>query len=82
MSLSAADRAKCAAAARAAGLVEDGMRLGLGTGSTAAWFVRLVAATVRREGLSVTAVATSSARGWPRPRGWRWSISTGRVRST
>jgi ribose 5-phosphate isomerase A len=61
MSLSAADRAKCAAAARAVGLVEDGMRLGLGTGSTAAWFVRLVAARVRREGLSVTAVATSSA---------------------
>ncbi len=61
MSLSAADRAKCAAAARAVGLVEDGMRLGLGTGSTAAWFVRLVAARVRREGLNLTAVATSSA---------------------
>jgi ribose 5-phosphate isomerase A len=51
-------------------MVEDGMRLGLGTGSTAAWFVRLVAAKVRRDGLDVTAVATSAPRrGWPRPRG-------------
>ena len=33
------DNLKRAAAERAAGLVTDGMRLGLGTGSTAAHFV-------------------------------------------
>jgi ribose 5-phosphate isomerase A len=42
-------------------MVEDGMTLGLGTGSTAAWFVRLLAERVAAEGLNVTGVATSSA---------------------
>lgn len=56
-----ADRAKRAAAMRALDLVEDGMRLGLGTGSTAAFLVRGLGARVRGEGLRVTAVATSSA---------------------
>jgi len=51
---------KRAAAARAVELVRPGMRLGLGTGSTAAHFVKLVAERVRT-GLSVTAVATSEA---------------------
>lgn len=42
MSLDPVDNAKRAAAARAVDLVEDGMTLGLGTGSTAGWFVRLL----------------------------------------
>ena len=37
MNLTPIDRAKFAAARRAVDLVEDGMKLGLGTGSTAAW---------------------------------------------
>mgnify|MGYP006280628775 FL=1 len=58
--LSPADRAKRAAAARAVALVEDGMRLGLGTGSTAAWMVRLLADRVRAEGLRIACVPTST----------------------
>ena len=50
-SLTPSDEAKRAAAARALEMVEDGMMLGLGTGSTAGWFVRLLADRMRREGL-------------------------------
>lgn len=39
--------------------VEDGMRLGIGTGSTAEEFVRLLAARIGEEGLTVTGVPTS-----------------------
>lgn len=56
--LSPADRAKRAAAAAALDWVEDGMKLGLGTGSTAAWMVRLLAERVA-EGLNVVGVPTS-----------------------
>lgn len=55
-----ADKLKRAAAERAAGLVEDGMRLGLGTGSTAAHFVALLGERVRA-GLRVSGVPTSEA---------------------
>ncbi len=51
---------KRAAAARAVSLVESGMRLGLGTGSTARHFVELLAERVRA-GLKVLAVPTSEA---------------------
>jgi ribose 5-phosphate isomerase A len=52
------DSQKRAAAAAALDAVEDGMVLGLGTGSTAAVFVDLLGARVR-EGLRVTGVPTS-----------------------
>lgn len=58
--LSPIDKAKFVAARRSVALVEDGMRLGLGTGSTAAWMVRCLAERVREEGLRVTGVPTSS----------------------
>jgi len=58
--LSPIDRAKYAAARRAVDLVEDGMRLGLGTGSTAAWMVRLLGEAVRGEGLRIQGVPTST----------------------
>lgn len=48
------------AAARAVALVEDGMRLGLGTGSTARHFVDLLGERVR-DGLRVVCVPTSEA---------------------
>ncbi|HVL73646.1 MAG TPA: ribose-5-phosphate isomerase RpiA, partial [Beijerinckiaceae bacterium] len=48
------------AAARAVEIVRDGMRLGLGTGSTAAHFVALLGARVRA-GLRVVGVPTSEA---------------------
>lgn len=50
---------KRAAAARALAYVEPGMRVGLGTGSTAAHFVDLLAERVR-SGLRVVAVPTSA----------------------
>lgn len=55
-----ADRAKQACAERALEFVEDGMRLGLGTGSTAAILVRLLAEKARLEKMDLTCVPTSS----------------------
>lgn len=55
-----ADEWKQQAAERALTLVEDGMTLGLGTGSTAARFVDLVGGKVK-EGLKVRCVPTSEA---------------------
>src|SRR6187455_2662945 len=54
------DAYKRAAAARAVEFVRPGMRLGLGTGSTAKHFVELVGERVRA-GLDVVAVPTSDA---------------------
>src|ERR1700730_15986651 len=54
------DDLKRAAAARAVEFVRPGMRLGLGTGSTARHFVALLAERVR-DGLAVVAVPTSEA---------------------
>ncbi len=53
-----ADQLKIAAAAAAFEYVEDGMKLGIGTGSTADEFVRLLAKKIA-DGLSVTGVPTS-----------------------
>jgi ribose 5-phosphate isomerase A len=64
MPLAPVDIAKRAAAARALEMVEDGMTLGLGTGSTAGWFVRLLSERIRSPGLDVVGVATSSATIW------------------
>jgi len=57
-----ADAKKRAAAARALEFVRPGMRLGLGTGSTAKPFVELLAERVRA-GLDVIAVPTSEVTG-------------------
>jgi ribose 5-phosphate isomerase A len=59
-SVNDADSHKHAAALRALDLVQPGMRLGLGTGSTAAHFLALLAARVQH-GLAITAVPTSEA---------------------
>lgn len=58
--LSPIDKAKFAAAKQAAALVETGMRVGLGTGSTAAWLVRCLGEMVREEGLRFRGVPTSA----------------------
>ena len=55
-----ADAQKRAAAARAVEFVRPGMRLGLGTGSTARHFVELLGERVRN-GLDIVAVPTSDA---------------------
>jgi ribose 5-phosphate isomerase A len=52
---------KRAAGEAAAELVESGMIVGMGTGSTAAWFVRALGRRVAEERLDVRAVATSKA---------------------
>jgi ribose 5-phosphate isomerase A len=54
------EAAKRSAGDAAALLVEEGMTLGLGTGTTARWFIEAVGARVA-SGLHVTAVATSLA---------------------
>lgn len=58
--LSPIDKAKFVAAKKAAEYVEDGMRVGLGTGSTAAWLVRCLGEMVRDEGLRIQGVPTST----------------------
>ncbi|MCL3882382.1 ribose-5-phosphate isomerase RpiA [Marivita sp. GX14005] len=58
--LSPIDKAKFVAARRAADLVENDMRVGLGTGSTAAWLVRHLGERVQSEGLRIQGVPTSS----------------------
>jgi ribose 5-phosphate isomerase A len=55
------DGYKTQAAARALTLVEAGMTLGLGTGSTANAFITLLAARIARENLRLRCVATSEA---------------------
>jgi ribose 5-phosphate isomerase A len=49
--LSPIDKAKFVAAKRAAEYVEQGMRVGLGPGSTSAWLVRCLGEAMREEGL-------------------------------
>lgn len=58
--LSPIDKAKFVAAKKAVEYVEDGMRVGLGTGSTAAWMVRCLGEMVRGDGLRIKGVPTST----------------------
>ncbi|MEM0946051.1 MAG: ribose-5-phosphate isomerase RpiA [Pseudomonadota bacterium] len=58
--LSPIDTAKFVAAKRACAYVESGMRVGLGTGSTAAWMVRCLGEMVHQDGLDVIGVPTST----------------------
>jgi ribose 5-phosphate isomerase A len=55
------DKAKYASAKYSLNFIEDGMRIGLGTGSTAAWFVVLLADFIRKNGINVTTVSTSNS---------------------
>ena len=58
--LSPIDKAKFVAAKRAVDFVESGMKVGLGTGSTAAWMVRCLGERVREEGMKIVGVPTST----------------------
>ena len=58
--LSPLDKAKFVAAKQACEYVESGMKVGLGTGSTAAWVVQCLGEMVRDEGLSIKGVPTSN----------------------
>lgn len=59
--LSPSDAAKDAAARAGVALVEDGMRLGLGTGSTAVFMVHRLAERIRNDGLRLRCAATSKS---------------------
>lgn len=58
--LSPIEKAKFIAAKQATEYVKSGMKVGLGTGSTASWLVRCLGEMVRDEGLQIKAVPTSS----------------------
>jgi ribose 5-phosphate isomerase A len=58
--MSTATSAKQAAGVAAAALVENGMHLGLGTGSTVAFFLGALADRIRLENIEVMGVATST----------------------
>ncbi len=53
------DRAKVASAYHAMSFIESGMSVGLGTGSTAAWLVKLLGARKHIEGLDIQCTSTS-----------------------
>ena len=55
------DEAKLLAAQRAVHLIEDGMNVGLGTGTTATLFIRELGKRVAAENLHIRCVATSNA---------------------
>jgi ribose 5-phosphate isomerase A len=55
------DAEKRLAASRAVELVQSGMRVGLGSGSTSAHMVRLLGQRIQQEGLKILAVPTSRA---------------------
>lgn len=57
--LSPINTAKFVAAKRACDFVEDGMKVGLGTGSTAAWLVKCLAERMEKDGLRISGVPTS-----------------------
>lgn len=58
--LSPIDKAKFVAAKTASDYVKSGMKVGLGTGSTAAWLVQCLGEKVRDEGLRIQGVPTST----------------------
>ncbi len=59
--MTTADEQKRAVGEAAAALVEDGMTVGLGTGSTAVHMVRALGERARTEGLRLRCIATSDA---------------------
>ena len=61
--LSGSERAKFMAAKLATDYVESGMKVGLGTGSTAAWLIKHLGAMVTDDGLDIVAVPTSARTG-------------------
>lgn len=59
--MAGADETKRQAAERSMAFVEDGMRVGLGTGSTAKHVLELLGERIRRDGLKIVGVPTSAA---------------------
>ena len=59
--MSPVETAKFVAAKRASGFVESGMKVGLGTGSTAAFLVKSLGERIAAEGLDIVGVPTSTS---------------------
>ncbi len=59
--MTSTDAAKKAAGAQAATFIDDGMRVGLGTGSTTAYALKALGRRVREGGLAIRGVPTSFA---------------------
>lgn len=55
------DAEKRLVGSKAADYVQSGMRIGIGTGSTAYWFIQALAQRVSQEGMTMEGVATSEA---------------------
>jgi ribose 5-phosphate isomerase A len=55
------DEAKALVGKRAAGMVENGMAVGLGTGTTSVMFIKALGERVQREGLKIRCVASSDS---------------------
>ncbi|MCT1902224.1 ribose-5-phosphate isomerase RpiA [Oceanobacillus sojae] len=53
------DQLKKAVGEKAAALVEDGMKVGIGFGSTVYWFVRALGERVKQEGLDIEGIPSS-----------------------
>lgn len=53
------DQLKKAVGEKAALLVEDGMKVGIGFGSTVYWFVRALGERVKQEGLDIEGIPSS-----------------------
>ena len=53
------DKVKYASAKFALNFIKDGMKIGLGTGSTASWFVVLLGDLIRSKGINISSVSTS-----------------------
>lgn len=58
--MSPIETAKYVAAKRASGFVKTGMKVGLGTGSTAAFLVKCIGERIKTEGLDIVGVPTST----------------------
>lgn len=58
--MSPVETAKFVAAKRASLFVKSGMKVGLGTGSTAAWLVKCLGERIKEEGLDIVGVPTST----------------------
>ena len=61
MKLTNENQAKLSAAMSAVDYIEDGMTVGLGSGSTSAWMVEYLAKRIAKENLSIKGVPTSIA---------------------
>lgn len=69
------DELKNKAAVRAAELVKPGMKLGVGTGSTIAFFIDALGKRNKEEGLNLSAIVTTSTRSKKQLESWGFRVN-------